>query len=320
MMVAAVSGPFNRTSVVLGCVAYPALWIMTAPYPGPWDDGAVPDLVLGTAQWGAAYGITNTSGRVSDADLRVIVAEAERVGVTTIDTAISYGEAQLRMAPFAEQFWVSTKVSGVGDVAEQVGLCLEQLQITSLDAVMLHDWETLEESERSSAVTVLRDLASEGVIERVGVSAYGAPGIESALEAFSDLGATVGIVQVPASAIDRRLDSCAVLGLLNSQGCVVQVRSVFLQGLLAGVGGGRLGSHADVHAYRDWASRQPGGAIGAALAHVKALPWASQVVVGATSAVEWAEVCAAWCDTQPRCAPITLASRDEALLDPRRWA
>lgn len=279
----------------------------------------MPDLVLGTAQWGASYGITNQHGRPSDADLAVIVADAEHAGVTAIDTALAYGDAQVRVAPFAERFWVSTKVAGGGDVAEQVGLCLEQLQVTSLDAVMLHDWDALDESARASAVSVLGELASEGVIERVGVSTYGASGVDAAVNVFASEDAVLGIVQVPANAIDRRLDSCPSLNVLSAQGCVVQVRSAFLQGLLAGHGGGELGLRPAVLAWRDWALQQPGGLVGAALAHVTALPWVSHVVVGAASLDEWAEVCSTWKDVAPHSAPEHLASTDEVLLDPRRW-
>jgi hypothetical protein len=59
--------------------------------------------------------------------------------------------------------------------------------------------------------------------------------------------------------------------------------------------------------------------VGAAIAHVKALPWVSQVVVGAASVDEWAQVCAAWRDVEAQRAPEHLASMDEVLLDPRRW-
>lgn len=279
----------------------------------------MPDLAVGTAQWGAPYGITNAHGRVSDEDLRLIVAQAELAGVSAVDTALAYGDAQLRVAPLADRFWVSTKVAGAGDVAEQVGVCLEQLQVTSLDAVMVHDWDALDDPARASAISVLGELASEGVIERVGVSTYGGSGVDAVVNIFTSIDADVGIVQVPANAIDHRLDSCSPLAHLSEHGCVVQVRSVFLQGLLAGVGGGALGSHPDVVAYRDWASTQPGGVVGAALAHVKALPWVSQVVVGAASVDEWAEVCAAWKAVAPLRAPEHLASQDEVLLDPRRW-
>ncbi len=280
----------------------------------------MPDLAIGTAQWGASYGITNVHGRVSDADLGLIVAEAERLGVAAIDTALAYGDAQVRVAPFVERFWVSTKVAGAGDVAEQVGTCLEQLQVTRLDAVMLHDWDALDDSARTSAASVLGELASEGIIERVGVSTYGEPDVVSAARVFDSVDAAVGIVQVPANAIDRRLDSSSSLGLLSAQGCVVQVRSVLLQGLLAGFGGGELGSHPDVVTFREWASQQSGGLVGAALAHVRSLPGVSQVVVGAASVAEWAEVCAAWMGVAPQRAPEHLASEDEVLLDPRRWA
>jgi aryl-alcohol dehydrogenase-like predicted oxidoreductase len=279
----------------------------------------VPELVLGTAQWGSSYGITNTHGRVDDADLVAMVAEAERCGMTAMDTALAYGDAQVRLAPYSDRFWISTKVSGAEDVAEQVGVCLEQLQVTSLDAVMLHDWDALDDATRGAVVGVLGEMASDGVIARVGVSVYGESGVESAVEVFAAAGVDLGIVQAPANAIDQRLDACAALIALASQGCIVQVRSVFLQGLLTGAGEGAFGSHLDIVAFRTWASRERGGAVGAAIAHVKALPWVSQVVVGAASVDEWAQVCAAWRDVEAQRAPEHLASTDEVLLDPRRW-
>jgi aryl-alcohol dehydrogenase-like predicted oxidoreductase len=279
----------------------------------------VGQLVIGSAQWGTLYGITNTHGRVDDVELVAMVAQAEGSGVTSMDTALAYGDAQVRLAPYSDRFWISTKVSGAGDVAEQVGVCLEQLQVTSLDAVMLHDWDALDDSTRGAAVGVLGEMASDGVIARVGVSVYGESGVEGAVEVFAAAGVDLGIVQVPANAIDQRLDGCAALIALASPGCIVQVRSVFLQGLLTGVGTGALGSHPDVIAFHSWASSERGGAVGAAISHVKALPWVSQVVVGAASVDDWAQVCAAWRDVAPQRAPEHLASMDEVLLDPRRW-
>jgi aryl-alcohol dehydrogenase-like predicted oxidoreductase len=279
----------------------------------------VPELVLGTAQWGSSYGITNTHGRVDDDDLVVMVAEAERSGVTAMDTALAYGDAQARLAPYSDRFWISTKVSGAGDVAEQVGTCLEQLQVTSLDAVMLHDWDVLDDAKRILAVGALGELSREGLISRVGVSAYEASGIESAVEVFTTTDADLGILQVPANALDRRLDTCPALVEVAALGCIVQVRSVFLQGLLASRYGGELGAHPDLVEYLTWGSAQPGGLVGAAINHVRALKWVSQVVVGVTTPDEWLQVRVAWRETRPRCAPAKLASEDSVLLDPRLW-
>ena len=51
-------------------------------------------LVLGTAQWGNAYGVTNAVGRLADSELATIVAAAHEAGITQVDTARGYGDAQ----------------------------------------------------------------------------------------------------------------------------------------------------------------------------------------------------------------------------------
>jgi aryl-alcohol dehydrogenase-like predicted oxidoreductase len=57
----------------------------------------------------------------------------------------------------------------------------------------------------------------------------------------------------------------------------------------------------------------------ACLAHVRALPWASSVVVGVTSAAELREIVAAWNACEPEMAAAELGSDDLELIDPRRW-
>ena len=60
---------------------------------------AVPDLVLGTAQWGNAYGVTNSVGRLSDEQIGQIVSVARAAGISDIDTARGYGDAEERLRP-----------------------------------------------------------------------------------------------------------------------------------------------------------------------------------------------------------------------------
>ena len=54
----------------------------------------MPDLALGTAQFGLNYGITNVGGQVTTADATLLLNHAEDVGVTFIDTAQAYGNAE----------------------------------------------------------------------------------------------------------------------------------------------------------------------------------------------------------------------------------
>ena len=51
-------------------------------------------LAIGTAQFGSDYGISNESGMVPLAKIEEILKTAESRNIKTIDTAISYGEAE----------------------------------------------------------------------------------------------------------------------------------------------------------------------------------------------------------------------------------
>ena len=55
------------------------------------------------------------------------------------------------------------------------------------------------------------------------------------------------------------------------------------------------------------------------MAHVRALPWAGEVVVGVTSAAELDEIWQAW-QVPAALAAAGLATDELSLLDPRTWA
>ena len=273
-------------------------------------------LVLGTAQWGNAYGVTNAVGRLADEELAAIVSVARAAGVSSVDTARGYGDAEDRLLPFASQFDVTTKISGGQDVVSQVDESLSDLGLASLGGVMLHDWDQLDCKGQGMSVLGFSALLDSGKVSRVGVSVYDAAGLESAAMTFDAAGVPLGEIQVPANVLDRRLDSSSLLMELAASGSRIVVRSAFLQGILLASGGG-LADHPDVVRFRE--SVGTGSLLQACLGHVKALPWASHVVVGVTSADELREIVAAWNACEPELASTELVSEDLNLIDPRRW-
>ena len=275
-------------------------------------------LTLGTAQWGTPYGITNTVGRLSDETIADIVSVAHEWDVTRIDTACGYGDAQTRLAPVARDFLITTKVAGVGDVPAQLLTALRELSIDSVDSVLVHDWDALSDEQRLTTVRSLGRAVDAGQVRRVGVSVYDEPGVSSAIDVFASRGCSLGALQIPANVLDRRLDDSTVLSDLAATGADIVVRSAFLQGLLVTEGGGRA-DHPDVVAFRTRAREQDVTPVAACLAHARALTWATQVVVGVTSAHELSEICEAWASVPPTLADADLASTDPDLIDPRRW-
>lgn len=272
--------------------------------------------MLGTAQWGNAYGVTNTVGRLADSDLAEIVRVARAAGVSSVDTARGYGDAEERLRPFASQFDVTTKISGGPDVVSQLEASLSALGVSSLGGVLLHDWDLLDCKGQGMSVLGFSTLLDTGKVSRVGVSVYDAAGLESAFATFDAAGVPLGEVQVPANVLDRRLDSSSLLKELAESGSRIVVRSAFLQGVLLSAGGG-LADHADVVQFRE--SVGDGSLLEACLGHVKALPWASHVVVGVTSADELREVVDAWERSTPALASADIGSSELDLIDPRRW-
>jgi aryl-alcohol dehydrogenase-like predicted oxidoreductase len=275
-------------------------------------------LSLGTAQWGDAYGVTNATGRLTDADIARIMDVAADAGITAVDTAAGYGDAEARLRPWASGLEITTKVAGAGPatIAGQVEAALAALGRLDVEIVLLHDWDALSAPTQRQAAAALRDAKAAGLVTRIGVSVYNEAGLVSAAEAFERL----DVVQVPANALDRRLDASGTLAALRAGGTRVQVRSAFLQGLLAAPTDGGLGQHPDVEAFHRAAAAEVGRtSLGMALAHVRALPWADDIVVGVTSAAELAAIVAAWQTVPASLAPMSLASADLSLVDPRTW-
>jgi aryl-alcohol dehydrogenase-like predicted oxidoreductase len=272
--------------------------------------------MLGTAQWGSAYGVTNAVGRLADDEIASIVQVALDSGLTDVDTARGYGDSETRLRPFARDFAVTTKVSGGDEVLAQVDASLGELGVESLDGILIHDWDALDCKGQGMSVLSCGQLLDSGKASRVGVSVYDAAGLESAASTFDAGGVPLGVVQVPANVLDQRLDSSSLLMELAAAGTHVLVRSAFLQGVLLSLGGG-LAEHPDVVRFRE--SVGSTSLLEACLGHVRGLPWATHVVVGVTAGAELSEVVAAWESCTPGLLDASLGSDDLELIDPRRW-
>ena len=55
---------------------------------------AVAKIGIGTAQWGMNYGIANRSGQPDNSDIRTMLHHARQYGLSILDTAHAYGEAE----------------------------------------------------------------------------------------------------------------------------------------------------------------------------------------------------------------------------------
>jgi aryl-alcohol dehydrogenase-like predicted oxidoreductase len=198
-----------------------------------------PQLCLGTAQFGLPYGITNAAGQVAEPEVLALLAEAAAAGLTLLDTAQAYGEAEavlgrtlqpghpfrlISKLPAQSQSAFTAEDRVVWDQAFERS-CV-RLDVSCLDALLLHSAADVRKPGGEHLCAWLLSLRQRGLVRRLGVSIYGSADLDGVPPDLLDL------VQLPLSLYDQRLRVDGTITRLREQGCAVHARSLYLQGLL----------------------------------------------------------------------------------------
>jgi aryl-alcohol dehydrogenase-like predicted oxidoreductase len=286
----------------------------------------IPQLCLGTVQFGLPYGVTNQAGQVAETEVRRILNLAAASGIELLDTAQAYGMAETVLGRCwpkdAPRRLISKLPAGAPPESWEASLitCLQRLSAPKLDGFLLHRASDLLAPDGEALLDWLEDLQGRGLVQRIGVSIYDASELDGLpLDRLQ-------LVQLPLSVYDQRLIRDGTVGRLRDLGIAVHVRSVLLQGLLL-----QPPEHWPAHlssAFRNHHARwmehlhQLGvSPLGGALGCVRACEGVEAVLCGVVSRKELAQILEFWC--QPKgsvpSVPENWAWEDVMDLDPRRW-
>lgn len=201
-------------------------------------------LVLGTAQFGLDYGITNTGGKVDREKVQQILEAAQSNGITTLDTAVAYGDseqvlgeccAEINGFDFISKLTIDS-IQSYSVLKEIEGSC-DRLKINELYAVMVHNVDVLLEGSGGSVWSDLEKAKYEGRVKKIGVSVYNPEQAEKILKDYD-----IDIIQIPFNLLDQRFKQSGLLEIFQQRNIEVHARSIFLQGLL-------LSDYASLHDY-----------------------------------------------------------------------
>jgi aryl-alcohol dehydrogenase-like predicted oxidoreductase len=191
-------------------------------------------ICIGTAQFGSSYGLTNTNDELSINQIGDILTFAQKSGISYLDTAPSYGNAESKLGDLDLSEWnIITKVktgesiSFTDSFAESVFQSLERLKIEQLNGVLIHNPKLFFDPQIGKLLNQLSDLKEKGVIQKIGVSVYDTKEVDFILANFD-----IDIVQVPFNVIDGRMLVDNTLDKLKKRNIEIHARSVYLQGLL----------------------------------------------------------------------------------------
>ena len=187
-------------------------------------------IILGTAQLRRSYGVLARSAPSADG-ASALLEEARSLGITTVDTAPTYGDAEAFLGASGSDFAIHTKLPSSGRPGEALAASLARLRRTSVDVLYLHD-PALVLRPDDPAIGEASSLVGRGV-GSLGASVYTVAEFEAAVR-----DPRIAVVQAPVNILDRRIDT-SLLEAARVAGTRVVARSVLLQGLLAAPEAGR---------------------------------------------------------------------------------
>jgi aryl-alcohol dehydrogenase-like predicted oxidoreductase len=282
-------------------------------------------LGLGSGQFGLGQQ-AGARGRPRDAEAREILAIAARSGLPFLEVGrhpnsaeITLGQVLPKPQPFRLTVTTIRPDRGPDLVETEVRAQLARLGVSQVDAILAPSATDLFSTHGAELWERLRRLKGEGLCKKIGVSVYASDDPVGLARRFKP-----DVVQAPASLLDQRMLIDGTLAELAGMDIEVQLRSIFLNGLLF-LPPDRAPNHLKAAAGRISRARRliaegRSDPLQAALGFALSRPEASAVLVGVASAAEMSAVIAAAMSPPPDLDWDEMAIDDPEALDPRAWA
>ncbi len=279
---------------------------------------------LGAALFGGRESAADPRRRLSAAEVFATVALAADAGVRLVDTAAEWSgsEAALGSAlPRRPPLRVVTKTArlsgGLDAVERRARASLRNLQQGQAHAILVHRAADLLAPEGAALWDRLKRLKDEGLYENIGIAACVCDDPVGLARRFKP-----DLMQLPASLMDQRLVISGALDTIAAMGIEIQLRSVFLRGLLFKPGhdlpDGLSALAPNLSRVRRAIAEAGADPLQAALAFALGRPEASAVIVGVSAPGELRAILAAAAVPAPQMDWAALAGEQPCLLQARR--
>ena len=191
-------------------------------------------LILGTVQFGLNYGINNTIGKMSEDKVFELLENAYDLGIKTLDTAESYGNAHSVISNFHKQskkrFNIISKYSSTNfdypiDLVERIQVHCSNFDINYLEGYMFHSYSDFKMTINNEP-NILDNIKNSGLVKKIGVSVYSNDEIEDLLN-FKN----INLIQLPFNLFDNEYQRKEILEKAKKRNIEIHTRSAFLQGL-----------------------------------------------------------------------------------------
>lgn len=185
-------------------------------------------IILGTAQFGMQYGISNQKGKTTKNEIKKILDFLSKNKITYLDTASAYKKSELEIGSYIKKnkkkFKIITKYSQVsGDIKKQF-IKTRKLIGQNPDTIFAH---TVKDYLSKNFQKNINMLEKNFKIKNIGVSLYNPKDLFKVIKVRIP-----DAIQVPINIFDKRFLDKKVIYCLKKNNIKMHARSIFLQGLL----------------------------------------------------------------------------------------
>ena len=281
--------------------------------------------ILGTANFGGSYGIS-PQNRITLESVEHILNLAQEKGINRFDTAKSYGNVEEILGKFlnkSQPLYIDSKIAlpeceSIGSIVFAVGESLSSLGIPKLNTLYLHNADLLSGDNSLIIKQGMEKVLDLGLADNLGVSVYSLKQLKEAKAMFPLL----STFQVLENICDRRLVHLTEIIDFTNKGNVVNIRSVFLQGLLLmnlkDLPTKFQNAAKSIENLNKCANENSVSVLDLCIAYVKMIPWVCNYLVGVESALQLSEILESDFKLSENWETLIPSLPDE-LKDPRFW-
>jgi aryl-alcohol dehydrogenase-like predicted oxidoreductase len=267
-------------------------------------------LVLGTAQFGMKYGITNKNEIIEDFNLEKILYHFTKNVESKVDCSTIYGNAFARLIGYIPTTKINMKFQ-IKDIKNK-----NKNLDHNFNYLLCHDWEKLNISEKISVANYLKLRKLDNSCKEIGISIYNPLNIQEAISLFK----THIIVQTPINILDQRALKVLSMENVNDGKLTIQARSIFLQGLLLekSIKNQFLKSRDLINFYR-FCKESRINQLDLCISFIKSVKFISEVIFGVSNVNEFEIFINSWEKEKIEYSWENFSSQDSLILDPRKW-
>jgi len=271
-------------------------------------------------------GAVGARGRSPTDQAVEILSVAQRAGVDLLDAAVPYAGAETVLGEalrLPNNFGLMLKTAradrGPDFIEAEARASLKRLGAIKGHAIIVQSAGDLFGPHGPALWDKLQDLKEQGLFEKIGVAALVSDDPTGVARRFKP-----DIIQAPVSLLDQRLLTSGTLAAVRDLGVEVQLRSIFMQGILFlpldRMPAPMKGAAAGLSRVRRMIAEGRSDPLQAALGFALSRQEASRVIVAVTTAQELQAVVAAASSPPPDLDWDGMAMSDPSALDDQRWA